>query len=185
MRHSQYNRMRVPRIFYCRESHRGCFPLWRLRTLCFDLDCATIEKKEAAEFAGRKTMGKKLRLLFIGNSHTYYNDMPLMAAKKARAAGYDCEVTMIAHGGWFLAQHVAEPDVRFDILFGNYDYVILQEHAHPFGPEEKFFEAARKLNAWIREANQYACHLHDLGDEGRGSGAAPYDESASGNCRRN
>ena len=82
MRHSQYNRMRVPRIFYCRESHRGCFPLWRLRTLCFDLDCATIEKKEAAEFAGRKTMGKKLRLLFIGNSHTYYNDMPLMAAKK-------------------------------------------------------------------------------------------------------
>ncbi len=57
-------------------------------------------------------MGKKLRLLFIGNSHTYYNDMPLMAAKKARAAGYDCEVTMIAHGGWFLAQHVAEPDVR-------------------------------------------------------------------------
>lgn len=82
MRHSQYNRMRVPRIFYCRESHRGCFPLWRLRTLCFDLDCATIEKKEAAESAGRKTMGKKLRLLFIGNSHTYYNDMPLMAAKK-------------------------------------------------------------------------------------------------------
>ena len=121
--------------------------------MCFDLDCATIEKKEAAESAGRKTMGKKLRLLFIGNSHTYYNDMPLMAAKKARAAGYDCEVTMIAHGGWFLAQHVAEPDVRFDILFGNYDYVILQEHAHPFGPEEKFFEAARKLNAWIREAN--------------------------------
>ena len=53
-------------------------------------------------------MGKKLRLLFIGNSHTYYNDMPLMAAKKARAAGYDCEVTMIAHGGWFLAQHVAQ-----------------------------------------------------------------------------
>ena len=98
-------------------------------------------------------MGKKLRLLFIGNSHTYYNDMPLMAAKKARAAGYDCEVTMIAHGGWFLEQHVAEPDVRFDILFGNYDYVILQEHAHPFGPEEKFFEAARKLNTWIREAN--------------------------------
>ena len=69
---------------------------------------------------------KTYKVLFIGNSHTYYNDMPLMAAKKARAAGYDCEVTMIAHGGWFLAQHVAEPDVRFDILFGNYDYVILQ-----------------------------------------------------------
>ena len=105
MRHSQYNRMRVPRPFYCRES--------QLRCLCFDLGCATIGEKEAAESAERKTMGKKLRLLFIGNSHTYYNDMPLMAAKKARAAGYDCEVTMIAHGGWFLAQHVAEPDLIF------------------------------------------------------------------------
>lgn len=25
---------------------------------------------------------KKLRILFIGNSHTYYNDMPNMVAEK-------------------------------------------------------------------------------------------------------
>ena len=55
---------------------------------------------------------KKLRILFIGNSHTYYNDMPNMVAEKSRKEGYDCEVTMIAHGGWFLEQHVQEPDVR-------------------------------------------------------------------------
>lgn len=59
---------------------------------------------------------------------------------------------MIAHGGWFLAQHVEEPDVRFNIRYGHYDYVVLQEHAHPFGPEEKFFEAARTLTEWIKEA---------------------------------
>ena len=59
---------------------------------------------------------------------------------------------MIAHGGWYLEQHVKEPDVRFNILYGHYDYVVLQEHAHPFGPEEKFFEAARMLSQWIREA---------------------------------
>lgn len=41
---------------------------------------------------------KKLRILFIGNSHTYYNDMPNMVAEKSRKEGYDCEVTMIAHG---------------------------------------------------------------------------------------
>ena len=50
---------------------------------------------------------KKLRILFIGNSHTYYNDMPNMVAEKSRKEGYDCEVTMIAHGGWFLEQHGA------------------------------------------------------------------------------
>ena len=61
------------------------------------------KRRRRQNTAGRKTMGKDLRLLFIGNSHPCANDMPLMAAKKARAAGYDCEVTMIAHGGWFLA----------------------------------------------------------------------------------
>lgn len=95
---------------------------------------------------------KKLRILFIGNSHTYFNDMPDMVATMFRENQYDCEVTMIAHGGWFLEQHVNEPDVRFNILYGHYDYVVLQEHAHPFGPEEKFFAAVRQLNEWIRQA---------------------------------
>ena len=95
---------------------------------------------------------RTLNLLFIGNSHTYYNDMPLMVQRRAEDAGCSCRVTMIAHGGWFLAQHAEEPDVRFNILYGKYDYVILQEHAHPFGPEEDFHEAAVKLNALIRQA---------------------------------
>ena len=95
---------------------------------------------------------KKLRILFIGNSHTYFNDMPEMVAERFRKMKYDCEVTMIAHGGWFLEQHVNEPDVWFNILYGHYDYVVLQEHAHPFGPEEKFYGAVRQLNQWILEA---------------------------------
>ncbi|MBQ9251392.1 MAG: SGNH/GDSL hydrolase family protein [Clostridia bacterium] len=95
---------------------------------------------------------KKLRILFIGNSHTYYNDMPVMVQRRAVEEGYDCDVTMIAHGGWFLSQHVEEPDVRFNILYGGYDYVVLQEHAHPFGPEERFMDAAVTLNKLIREA---------------------------------
>ena len=95
---------------------------------------------------------KRLRILFIGNSHTYYNDMPKMVKRRFDEEGCDCEVTMLAHPGWFLAQHVEEPDVRFNIRFGDYDYVVLQEHAHPFGPEEKFFEAVRTLTSWIREA---------------------------------
>ena len=105
---------------------------------------------------------KKLRILFIGNSHTYYNDMPNMVAEKSRKEGYDCEVTMIAHGGWFLEQHVQEPDVRFNILYGHYDYVVLQEHSHPFGPEEKLFDAVRQLNTWIREANALLAPVGEL-----------------------
>lgn len=93
-----------------------------------------------------------MRVLFIGNSHTFFNDMPNIFANLVRGEGIPCEVTMIAHGGWFLEQHLAEPETRFNILHGNYDYVVLQEHAHPFGPEEKMLTAAAGLNEMIREA---------------------------------
>jgi len=95
---------------------------------------------------------KTLRILFIGNSHTYYNDMPEMVAERFRDQGYDCQTTMLAHPGWYLKQHVNEPDVRYNIRYGQYDYVVLQEHAHPFGPEEDLIEAAVILDGWIREA---------------------------------
>ena len=85
---------------------------------------------------------KAFSILFIGNSHTYYNDMPQMVRQRAAGDGFDCRITMIAHAGWFLEQHVKEPDVRFNILFGRYDYVVLQDHTHPMAPEEEFVPAA-------------------------------------------
>ena len=95
---------------------------------------------------------KDLNILFIGNSHTYYNDMPLTVKRRAEEEGYHCRVTMLAHPNWFLSQHAEEPEARFNILYGGYDYVILQEHAHPFGPQEEFLDAAITLNKMIREA---------------------------------
>lgn len=100
----------------------------------------------------KKRRKQGMRVLFIGNSHTYFNDMPEIFAELARKKGIACEVTMITHGGWFLHQHQKEPEVRFNILYGNYDYVVLQEHAHPFGPKEDMLEAAKAINQWIQEA---------------------------------
>ena len=71
---------------------------------------------------------KKVKILFIGNSHTYYHDLPAWVALMAKEEGYECDVTMLAHGGWYLHQHVEEPDVRF------------------------YIEAATTLVSWIREA---------------------------------
>lgn len=72
----------------------------------------------------------------------------------AREVKILCDINeeMLAHPGWFLEQHANDPEARFNILYGGYDYVILQEHAHPFGPEEVFLNAARTLNTWIRDA---------------------------------
>ena len=95
---------------------------------------------------------KKVKILFIGNSHTYYHDLPAWVALIAREEGFECEVTMLAHGGWYLHQHVKEPDVRFNIKYGHYDYVVLQEHSHPFDDIPGYIEAAQTLSGWMKEA---------------------------------
>ena len=73
---------------------------------------------------------KKVKILFIGNSHTYYHDLPAWVALMAKEEGYECDVTMLAHGGWYLHQHVD---------------VVLQEHSHPFDDVPGYIEAATTL----------------------------------------
>ena len=93
-----------------------------------------------------------MRILFIGNSHTYVNDMPAIFQEIAEAEGYQVEVTMLAQSRFYLLEHVQMPDTAFNIRYGNYDYVVLQEHAHPFGPVEEYVQGASDLNAWAVEA---------------------------------
>lgn len=95
---------------------------------------------------------KHLRVLFIGNSHTYYHHLPAWVALMAKEEGYECDVTMLAHPGWYLHQHVKEPEVRFNIKYGHYDYVVLQEHSHPFDDIPGYIEAATKIAEWVRKA---------------------------------
>lgn len=108
---------------------------------------------------------KKLRILFIGNSHTYFNDMPEMVAERFRKTKYDCEVTMIAHGGWFLEQHVNEPDVRFNILYGHYDYVVLQEPCASIWSRRKIFQSSSPAERVDFGSRQQDRNLYDLGKE--------------------
>lgn len=91
----------------------------------------------------------RIRILFIGNSHTFVNDLPKIVADLAGGNGIQADVTMIAHGGWYLKQHTKEPDVPFNIKYGNYDYVVLQEHSHPFDHLDYYEEAMETLAGWI------------------------------------
>lgn len=93
-----------------------------------------------------------MKVLFIGNSHTYYNDMPHMFAEICRKKQREVEVTMLAHGGKGWDFHVEEPEVRFNILYGGYDAVILQHVAHPMGDLEIMNESGIKLIEWVRQA---------------------------------
>ena len=89
-----------------------------------------------------------MRVLFIGNSHTFFNDMPQTFKKLAESAGFPTEVEMIAHGGRPLSWHLQEMvEIRFSLLYGKYDYVIVQQAAHapptPPTPEETLADVLR------------------------------------------
>lgn len=92
-----------------------------------------------------------MKVLFVGNSHTYNNEIPLIFLQLAEKDGISAQAVMNAHGGWTLNQHSKEPDVKFNILHGGFDYVVLQEHAHPFDYDGNMLPACRTICSWCKE----------------------------------
>ena len=73
--------------------------------------------------------GPCTRVLFIGNSYTYVNDLPTMFAELAGAGGHRVETGMDAPGGWTLANHVSSSDTLEQIKSSDCNYVVLQEQS--------------------------------------------------------
>ncbi|MDD3242520.1 MAG: hypothetical protein PHD32_02210 [Eubacteriales bacterium] len=93
------------------------------------------------------------RVLFIGNSHTYYNDMPfLFRFLTQQGPVSEAQVTMLTQGGKSLEFHKTSEQARFNILYGEYDYVVLQTLQQPFGGAQELIRDASALNQWIKEA---------------------------------
>ena len=94
---------------------------------------------------------KKLRVLFVGNSHTYFNDSPVVF-KTLVEAGQDAEVevSMQAHPGVTYGWHLSQgAELRFALMHGNYDYVLLQQAAHSPcpSPEETIADGKKTHSA--------------------------------------
>lgn len=98
-------------------------------------------------------------ILFIGNSYTYYNDMPAMFEKIAGKMGYQVEVTAITKGAHKLSQF-ADPTDEYGekvekALTGTkkYDYVVLQEQSYLPATKNAsaFYDAVRNLSERIRK----------------------------------
>ena len=106
-----------------------------------------------------------MRTLFIGNSHTYYNDMPAIFKEICSENGVDMQVTMLTKGGMGFDYHAENEQTRFNILFGDYDFVILQHVAHPMGEFEVMQEAADKIMSWIRQTSAIPCYFMTWAEE--------------------
>ena len=106
--------------------------------------------------------GKKVRVLFIGNSYTYVNNLPQILADIANTSGDTIIWETEAPGGMSLNQHFnANPATLTKIMKGGWDYVVLQDQSQtPALPNDfvatGFFPYVRKLDSVIDKYNPCA-----------------------------
>ena len=71
---------------------------------------------------------KTIKVLFVGNSYTYYNWSSYMLKEIAWKEGLEIDVTLSAHSGFTIERHLAHAITTARISEGGFDYAIVQEY---------------------------------------------------------
>lgn len=94
-----------------------------------------------------------LHILFIGNSHTYVNNLPQIFTDLSQSGGRPVVFDMSAPGGYSLMEHATNESTLAKISHGGWDYVVLQEQSQipviPFWRDSGMYPAARFLDSLI------------------------------------
>lgn len=103
---------------------------------------------------------REIRVLFIGNSLTYYNDMPELLEKLAVSAGKKITVESATEGSSTMCQQTSTT-TSIGLMVKNYmkqkwDYVVLQPSRRITSKENTVknaeFDAGKVLDSWIKDA---------------------------------
>jgi hypothetical protein len=68
-----------------------------------------------------------IRVLFLGNSLTYVNDLPAMVRAIGAADGVKIQTKMMAHPNWGIEDHWEQGDAVAEIAAGWWDVVVMQQ----------------------------------------------------------
>ncbi|MDO9255815.1 MAG: hypothetical protein Q7U54_09915 [Bacteroidales bacterium] len=99
------------------------------------------------------------KVLFVGNSYTYYNDgvdyhLQQMLKADSSSDSINYVIRKIAVGAYTLEAHYADPLTITKIKSENWNTVVLQEQStRPINNPELFSEYARYLDAEIKKVN--------------------------------
>mgnify|MGYP000848993019 CR=1 FL=1 len=98
-----------------------------------------------------------LRVLFVGNSYTYVNDLPETFSELARSGGHKVEVSIVAEGGFSFEDHAKSAAFTESLTASQWDYVVMQEQSQTPSVEDWrvhfMYPAARTLVKQIRASN--------------------------------
>ncbi len=100
----------------------------------------------------------RYKVLFLGNSYTYVNNLPLITANAAASVGDTLVYDVNAIGGYTLQQQSQDVTSLGKIAVGNWDYVVLQEQSQlPSFPIEQVdtevFPYAKILDSIVHHDN--------------------------------
>ena len=136
---------------------------------------------------GERTLGtgldmgdRPIKVLFLGNSYTSYNNLKDIFAAIADSMGISVEASSVTKGGWQLYKYQNPADSGGELFYGaiendDYDYVFLQDRSTQTIDElEKFYEGVR-LCGKIAEDDGAKVLLYQTW--GRKEGHAVLDES--------
>lgn len=94
-----------------------------------------------------------MNVLFIGNSYTYCNGLPVMLGDLAKARGRTVATRKVTKGGVTLKWHSRNPETLEAIAEGGWDFVVLQDQSlAPVERPDMLRGASIDLAARIRKA---------------------------------
>lgn len=100
------------------------------------------------------SQGIERSVLFIGNSFTFYFDMPGLVQQMAASVGDLLVHDENTEGGYELKDHVADEVSVSKIKLGGWDYVVLQEQSTlPIRDASSFYSNAAKLDSIRKISN--------------------------------
>lgn len=92
-------------------------------------------------------------ILFIGNSLTYFNEMPWMVGEVAKSKNVPVGTTFVGRSGFSLRQHWDEGKAVAEIRTRRYDYVVLQpQSTEIISRPDETAQYARLFNGEIRKS---------------------------------
>ncbi|MBQ3083892.1 MAG: hypothetical protein IJC46_00370 [Clostridia bacterium] len=92
-----------------------------------------------------------MKILFVGNSYTYYNDLPAILERLIRDQGQEAQVFSVTKGGWKLHRYLDLQDenaAKFEQAMENapFDVVFLQEQSlNPLLDYEQFADGVKRV----------------------------------------
>lgn len=76
-----------------------------------------------------KSPGDSVKILWIGNSYTFFNDVPAMVQSLGALNGLPNSPTRVLKGGERLKGHLENPVLHEEIKKGGWDFVVIQENS--------------------------------------------------------